>query len=89
MRNSTTTLFHESCLLTLICELVEPSESVYLIVANIRDGCIDEARRLGAYCGDHLRFVAISKRLAAARRAGGHEEGVGGSTTTRRGGEGG
>lgn len=71
-------------------ELVESSKSVDLVVANIRDRGIDKTGRLGAYCGDHLRLVAIRERAAAAHRAGRHGEGVvGGSAAARRGGEGG
>lgn len=69
-------------------ELVEASESVDLVVTDISNGRIDKAGRLGAYCGDHLWSVAISKRLATACRARGHEERVvGRSTAAGRGGE--
>lgn len=73
-----------------ICKLVEASKSVDLVVADVCNGCIDKAGGLGAYGGDHLRFVTISNRFPTAHRAGRHEESVvGGSTAAGRGGEGG
>lgn len=61
---------------TFVRILVEASKRVYLVIANVGDGRINEAGRLGTDCRDHLWFVALHGGPAASDRARRHEKGV-------------
>jgi hypothetical protein len=43
----------------LVGILVEAAKGVYLIIADICDGGIDQAGGLGTYCRNHFGFVAF------------------------------
>lgn len=63
-------------MLTLIGELIKPSKSVDLIVADIRHGGVDQTSRLRTNCRYQFRFVALGGGLAVADGACSHEKSV-------------
>jgi hypothetical protein len=64
----------ESSRLTFIRILVKPSESVDLVIANISDGGVDQARRPGADRGYYLGSITLPVCFSLTHWTRGHQE---------------